>query len=333
MVYMKHTVLITGGAGYVGSALVPALLREGYAVKVLDLYLYGKEVLEGVRGHPDLEEIEGDIRDQRLLREVLPGCNSIIHLACISNDPSFELDPALGKSINLDAFRPLVEIAKESGVKRFVYASSPSVYGVQDVPEVTEESPVAPITDYARFKADCEVILREYASPDFTIVTLRPATVCGYAPRQRLDVIVNILTNQAVHNRVIKVFGGSQKRPNIHIADVVDAYLFMLSLPTEKIANKIYNVGRDNQTVLELAHMVKDIVGPDVRLEMVPTPDHRSYHMSSALIERELGFHCKRSIADAVRDLVSAFQQGLLPNSLTDSRYFNIKRMQEVHLH
>ncbi len=330
---MKQTVLVTGGAGYVGSVLVPTLLRAGYAVKVLDLYLYGKEVFDGVRGNPDLTEIQGDIRDQELLKKSLQGCDSVIHLACISNDPSFELNPVLGRSINLDAFRPLVEISKSSGVKRFIYASSPSVYGVQDVAEVTEESPVLPITDYARFKADCEVILRDYpSSSDFTAVTLRPATVCGYGPRQRLDVIVNILTNHAYHNRVIKVFGGDQKRPNIHIADVVDAYLFMLAQPSEKIADRVFNVGCDNQTVLEIAQMVQGIVGPDVKLEMVPTPDHRSYHMSSALIERELGFRCKRTIADAVRDLVNAFEKGLLPDSMHQSRYFNIKRMQEVNL-
>ncbi len=329
---MKQTVLVTGGAGYVGSVLVPKLLSEGYAVKVLDLYLYGDDVLASSKGNPDLEEIRGDIRDLPLLERVLPGCDAVIHLACISNDPSFELNPSLGKSINLDAFRPLVECSKKHGVTRFVYASSSSVYGVKEVPNVTEEMSLEPMTDYSRFKADCEHILAEYASPDFTTVTLRPATVCGYSPRQRLDVIVNILTNHAVHNRTIKVFGGEQKRPNIHIQDMVDAYLLVLGLSREKVAGNIYNVGSENHTVMELANMVKSIVGDDVTLEVVPTDDNRSYHISSAKIERELGFRCTRTIRDAVRDLADAFSTGLLPDSMTASRYFNIKRMQEVHL-
>src|SRR6201987_3270745 len=146
-------VLVTGGAGYVGSALVPVLLQAGYKVKVLDLYLYGEDVLAAVRGNPNLEEIKGDIRDRGLLKKVVPGCDSVIHLACISNDPSFELDPELGKSINYDAFRPLVRAAKAAGVERFAYASSSSVYGIKDAPEVTEELSLEPLTDYSKFKA------------------------------------------------------------------------------------------------------------------------------------------------------------------------------------
>jgi len=190
-----------------------------------------------------------------------------------------------------------------------------------------------PLTDYSRYKALCEEVLLRYQSPDFTTVIVRPATVCGYSPRQRLDVIVNILTNHAVNTGQIKVFGGDQKRPNIHIQDMVDLYLLLLELPDARIAGKIYNAGYENYTVRQLAEKVRDVVGPDrVKLITVPTNDPRSYHISSEKIARELGFRPKHTIEDAVRDLVQAFADGRLPNSMTDSRYFNIKRMQEIHL-
>ncbi|TSC80435.1 MAG: nucleoside-diphosphate-sugar epimerase [Candidatus Peregrinibacteria bacterium Gr01-1014_25] len=329
---MKETVLVTGGAGYVGSLLVPRLLREGYRVRVLDMYLYGDEALEGARGNPNLEEVRGDIRDRDLLRRALAGCDVVIHLACISNDPSFELNPALGKTINLDAFEPLVQEAVHAGVQRFIFASSASVYGVKDVENVTEDMPLEPLTDYSKYKAMCEGILARYQSPDFTTVTLRPATICGYAPRQRLDVVVNILTNHAYHHRKINVFGGEQKRPNLHIADMVDAYMLMLTAPANRIAGKVYNVGGENHTVHELAEIVRGVVGDDVTMETVPTDDPRSYHISSAKIAAELGFRPSRSIADAAHGLVEAFEKGLLPNAMTDARYFNIKRMQELNL-
>jgi nucleoside-diphosphate-sugar epimerase len=330
---MAKNVLVTGGAGYVGSVLVPRMLERGYKVKVLDLYIYGDHVLNSVKDHPNLEQIQGDIRDQALLRRVLPGCDTAIHLACISNDPSFELDPELGRSINFDAFTPLVEIARDSGVSRFIYASSSSVYGVKEVENVTEEMPLEPLTDYSKYKALCEEVLLRYQSPDFTTVIIRPATGCGYSPRQRLDVIVNILTNHAVNRGKIKVFGGEQKRPNIHIQDMVDVYLMLLELPDEKIAGKVYNAGYENHAVRELAEIVQRVVGPDkVEMVTVPTDDHRSYHISSEKIARELGFRPKHTIKGAVHDLVRAFADGLLPNSMTDSRYFNTKRMQELNL-
>lgn len=329
---MKQTVLVTGGAGYVGSALVPQMLDHGYRVKVLDLFIYGEEVFDDVRQHPDLELVRGDLRDQALLRTILPGCETVIHLACISNDPSFELNPELGKSINYDAFEPLVQISQAAGVKRFIYASSSSVYGVKDAPNVTEEMALEPLTDYSKYKALCEEVLLRYQSPTFTTVIIRPATVCGYAPRQRLDVIVNILTNHAVNTSKIKIFGGDQLRPNIHIQDMVDLYLLLLDVPAEKIAGRIFNAGYENHKVRELADMVRGNVGSDVVLETVPTDDNRSYQISSAKIARELGFTPSHTIDEAVRDLVAAFRAGKLPNSMQDPRYFNIKMMQKIDL-
>ena len=254
-------VLITGGAGYVGSVLVPKLLRAGYEVKVIDLYLYGDHVLDEVKHHPNLEQIKGDIRNRDLLEKIMPGCDAVIHLACISNDPSFELDPGLGKSINYDAFLDLVDVAKENGVKRFIYASSSSVYGIKETENVTEDLPLEPLTDYSKYKALCEEVLLEKREPGFVTLILRPATVCGYSPRLRLDLTVNILTNHAVNNGKITVFGGEQKRPNIHIEDMTDLYVKCLEYPDQAIDGKIFNAGYENHKVKEIAEMVQMLLG------------------------------------------------------------------------
>jgi nucleoside-diphosphate-sugar epimerase len=325
-------VLVTGGAGYVGSALVPKLLGAGHRVSVLDLFLYGREVLDGVRGNPSLREINGDLRDPAAVARALVGCDALIHLACISNDPSFELDPGLGKSINYDCFRPLVRAAKRAGVRRFIYASSSSVYGVKREPEVVEDLPLEPLTDYSKYKAMCETVLAEERRSGFITCTLRPATVCGYAPRQRLDVVVNILTNLAINQRRIRVFGGDQKRPNLHIDDMCGIYLRLLELPDEKIDGQVWNVGYENHTLMRLAEIVRSVVDPNLPIEVVPTDDHRSYQVSSKKIARDIGFRPARTIEDAVRDLKGAFDEGRLPDSLENPRYFNIKMMQKVKL-
>jgi len=329
MTIKQNQIYITGGAGYVGAVLVPKLLEEGHKVTVLDLMIYGEDVIPK---HPNLTMIKGDIRDLALLKKTIPAHDAVIHLACISNDPSFELNPNLGKSINLDAFEPLVQISQQAGVERFIYASSSSVYGVKEEKNVHEGMSLEPLTDYSKFKADCEKILAKYQTPDFTTVTIRPATVCGYSPRQRLDVVVNILTNLAFHRREISVFGGKQLRPNIHIADMVDAYLVVLKASKEKIAGEIFNVGTENQSVLELAQTVQTVMGDDVKLVATPTNDNRSYHISSQKIADTLGFVPSHTIAEASRDIKNALEKGLLPNSLNDERYFNIKRMQNIEL-
>jgi nucleoside-diphosphate-sugar epimerase len=325
-------VLVTGGAGYVGAVLVPQLLARGYHVRVLDLYLYGDDVLQAVSSNPGLEQIKGDIRDRALLERVIPGCDAVIHLACISNDPSFELDPTLGKSINYDAFFDLVSIAKNSGVKRFIYASSSSVYGIKNDDQVTEELALEPLTDYSKYKALCEEVLLKAQAPGFTVVVLRPATVCGYSPRLRLDLTVNILTNYAVNSGKITVFGGAQKRPNIHIADMADVYIRLLEAPDAQVSGKVFNAGYENHTVSQLAEMIRTVVGRSTEIVTTPTNDNRSYHISSDKIRRELGYVPQHTIEDAARDLVDAFKAGLIPNSMSDIRYYNIKTMQALQL-
>ncbi len=322
-------IFITGGAGYVGSKLVPKLLSLGHEVTVFDLMIYGENVLDR---HINLVKVNGDIRNENLLKKMIPGHEVVLHLACISNDPSFELNPHLGKSINLDAFEPLVQISRKSKVNKFIYASSSSVYGIKSEKNVTEDMKLEPLTDYSKYKADCEKILNKYSADDFIVTTLRPSTVCGYARRQRLDVVVNILTNHAYHNREITVFGGSQLRPNIHINDMVDSYISLLRAPISKINGEIFNVGFKNQTVNELANDVKTVIGKDVKIFNTKSDDNRSYHVSSEKIKNILGYTTNFTIRDAVNDLKNAFENKLLTNSFDNEKYFNIKMMQSINL-
>jgi len=321
-------VLVTGGAGYVGSRLVPKLLDAGYEVSVLDLFIFGEDIFADLCDSPGLTEVKGDLRNLADVTRALAGCDAVVHLACISNDPSFDLDPALGRSINFDCFRPLLRAAKAAGVQRFIYASSSSVYGIKSDPEVTEDLPLAPLTDYSKYKALCERVLAEEREPDFVTVTLRPATVCGYAPRLRLDLTVNILTNLAVNTGRITVFGGEQLRPNLHVEDMTNLYLMLLDAPDHLVDGKIWNAGYDNLKVREIADMVRGKVGDNVEIVVTPTNDHRSYHVSSQKIRRDLGFTPRHTVEDAIVDLKRAFDGGKVPNAMIDDRYYNIKRMQ-----
>jgi nucleoside-diphosphate-sugar epimerase len=225
-----------------------------------------------------------------------------------------------------------VKVSKDAGVKRFIYASSSSVYGIKAEPNVHEDLALEPLTDYSKYKAMCEEVLMKERTPGFTTLIVRPSTVCGYSPRLRLDVVVNILTNNAVNTRKIKVFGGGQMRPNLHIDDMVRLYLDALKWEASAIDGKIYNVGYHNFKVLEIAEKVRSVIGPDIEIITTPTDDNRSYHVSSERIRRELGFEAKKSLEDAVQDLQNAFRANLIPNSMTDDRYYNIKRMQRIKL-
>jgi len=297
--------------------------------------LYGAE---GLPSHPRLTVIEGDIRDLPHYTRSIAGAAAVINLACISNDPSFELDPGLSRSINFDCFEPMVKATVEAGVQRYIYASTSSVYGVSEAPEVTEDHPLVPISDYNKYKGLSEPFLLKYQSPTFTTVIIRPATVCGYSPRMRLDLTVNILTNHAVNKRKITVFGGAQKRPNIHIEDVTDLYVELLEMPAQKIAGQVFNAGYENFTVAQLAEQVKSVVEQEfpelapIPIVTTPSDDMRSYHVSSRKIAEHLGWQPKRSIEDAVRDLCRAMRDGRLPNSFDDDRYYNVRTVKRLAL-
>jgi nucleoside-diphosphate-sugar epimerase len=325
-------VLAVGGAGYVGSALVPKLLDAGHTVTVLDLYLYGEDVFGGYAQHERLRKVKGDMRDPATVAAALAGTEAVIHLACISNDPSFDLNPELGKSINFDCFRPLVRAAKAAGVRRFIYASPSSVYGIKDEENVTEDLALKPLTDYSKYKALCEEVLMEEREAGFVTVILRPATVCGYARRLRLDLAVNILTTHAVVNGTIRVFGGSQRRPNIHIEDMSDLYVLALQYDDRSIDGLIFNAGYENVPVMGLAEMVRSAVDPSIRILVEPTADLRSYHISSERIYRHLGFKPRYTIAHAVTGIRNALLDGRVLDPLDNPLYYNIKLMKQVGL-
>lgn len=331
-----NSVLVTGGAGYCGSSLVPKLLNDGYKVTVYDTLFFGEYFLP--KDNANLNIIKGDIRDIKSFSNAVKGHDAVLSLACISNDASFELDEKLSTSINLDAFEPMVIAAKSAGVKRFVYASSSSVYGISDAPDVTEEHPLIPLTLYNKYKGMCEPLLNRLGASDFTVTTFRPATVCGYAPRLRLDLSVNILTNHAVTNNKITVFGGDQLRPNLNVQDYVDVCRLLLSAPHQLVHQDVFNVGYQNMSIMDIAHLVRKVVleefpdRPTIDIVATPTEDNRSYHINSDKIFRVLGFKPKYSIEDAIRSLCDAFRKGLITESMVNDWYYNIRTMKKLNV-
>lgn len=319
-------VLVTGGCGYVGSLLIPHLLAEGHQVVCYDNQYFGRAFLP--EDNENLYMVKADIRDITSFRWSLKGVDSVIHLACLSNDYCCQLDEELSTEINYNAFEPLVITAKHEGVKRFIYCSSSSVYGVSDAPDITEDHPLVPLTLYNKYKGMCEPLLWKHQTPEFTCVTIRPATVCGYAPRMRFDLTVNVMTLHAILKGKITVFGGKQKRPNLHIKDMVDVYKLLLKAPKEKIAGETFNVGRQNMTVLQIAELIQQTVFhsgfPMPDIEVTESQDTRSYHVNSDKIAKVLGFTPKYSVADAIRDMCVRFKDGYWKDGLTNPWYTNV---------
>jgi nucleoside-diphosphate-sugar epimerase len=320
-------VVVTGGAGYIGAVLVPELLEEGWRVTVLDRFIFGEEPLRPVLDHPRLSRVRGDIRDPEVVHAILcQEVDAVIHLAAISNDPSAELDPGVTRSINGEACRLVMTEAKRCGVARFLYASSASVYGIKETPDVTEELELEPITLYARCKADGEAVLEELADDAFVGVTVRSATVCGDSPRLRLDLTINLLTDQALRLGWIRVFGGTQQRPNIHVRDLTRFYRILLDADPAVVNGEAFNVCHRNDSVMGLAEMIRDEVDPGLEIRTEPTDDLRSYHLSNGKAREVLGFEPEQELVEAVRELEKRYESPLEPDAGGDW-YRNVRWM------
>ena len=321
-------VLLVGGGGYVGVELQRLLAESNYQVRVLDTFWYpsGKWDLADGNFVNSIEYIEGDIRDKEVVRKALHGVDACIHLACISNDPSYELNPDLAKSINFDSFVMFVSEINKSSVKKFIYASSSSVYGVKEEENVTEDLICEPLTDYSKYKVMCEDIALNNVSSEIYLTIVRPSTVCGYSRRQRFDLVVNILTLSALTNSLINVDGGDQFRPNLHIKDMIASYKLLLETNPKIIDRKIYNIAGENLTVMGIAEKVKSQMQSSCEIQIIPVLDQRSYRVSGEKIELEIGFIPKYSVDEAISDLKQAFYSNKYL-TLKSDMYYNIKQM------
>jgi len=305
-------ILVTGACGYKGTVLVPKLLARGHQVTAFDLMWFGNFL----QPHPDLTVINGDVRNIEQLN--LDGIDAIIHLSSVANDPCGDLDPKLTWEISALATMQLADKAVRKGVKRFIYASSGSVYGVKDEPQVTEDLELKPISEYNKTKMVGERVLLSYRD-DMVVQILRPATVCGYSPRMRLDVSVNMLTMQALTKGRITVFGGAQTRPNIHIDDITDAYVFLLENPQHQ---GVFNAGFENISILDIARMVSEYVPSEIVVS--ESNDPRSYRVNSDRL-LATGFRPRKAVRDAIKEIIEAHKSGLLKD---EDRFYNLKWMQ-----
>lgn len=308
--------LVTGSCGYKGHVLVPKLLDRGYEVVALDIMWFGNYL----QPHPKLTIVKADIRDIDSIS--LDGFDGIIHLSSIANDPCGDLDPKLTWEVSALATMQLADKARRKGVKRFIYASSGSVYGIKEESQVTEDLELKPISEYNKTKMVAERVLLSY-SDDMSVQIVRPATVCGYSPRMRLDVSVNMLTMQALSKGKITVFGGMQTRPNVHIEDITDIYLHLIDHPE---VTGIYNAGFENISILDIAHLVTKHV--PVEIVVTESEDPRSYRVNSDKL-LATGFKPKKGVEDAIREIIEKYRAGELKDE--DSSY-NLKWMQKTVL-
>lgn len=309
-------IFVTGGCGYKGTVLVPKLLARGDSVVVLDTMWFGNYLTP----HPNLTIIKGDVRDSHAVD--LSGVDAVIHLSSVANDPCGDLDPKLTWEISALATMQLADKAVRQGVKQFIYASSGSVYGIKEEEQVTEDLELEPISEYNKTKMVSERVLLSYADK-IMVQIVRPATVCGYSPRMRLDVAVNLLTMQALSKGKITVLGGDQTRPNIHMQDITDVYLFFLD---HQEATGVFNAGFENISILDIAKLVTKYV--DVEIEIKESSDPRSYRVNSDRLLMA-GFKPKKTVEDAIREVIVKFRDGSLAD---EDRYYNLRWMQNTVL-
>ena len=325
-------IFITGGGGYIGARLVPYLLKKKFFVSVYDTFYFGNTL----KKNKNLQVIKGDIRNTKKLKKHCKNHDIFLHLACISNDTSFQLNEKLSKTINFDAFEPMVIAAKDSNIKRFIYASTSSVYGISKKKNVRENHKLLPLTLYNKYKGMCEPLLIKHTTDNFEGVIFRPATVCGYSPKMRFDLSVNILTNFAYNKKIIKVFGGNQLRPNLHIQDYCDVVLRLINAPSKKIKNQIFNVGNQNMSINNIANLVKNTIQKKykTKIEIIRTQsnDNRSYHINSDKIYRVLKFKPKKDIKDAILEICDGFEKKKIKNSFKNLNFFNVQKLKKLNV-
>jgi nucleoside-diphosphate-sugar epimerase len=327
-------ILVTGGFGYVGSRLTPYLLELGHTVRVLDLMLYTNSGLEDLKKNPKYSEfknrfelVTGDMRDQDVVRTAVKGMDTVIHLAAISNDPTGDIDEVLTRQCNFDSVGLLLSLGKEAGVQRFINASSSSVFGIKNDPDVTEKLEPEPITYYSRYKMLSEWLVVCASSPDFCTVNVRPATVCGYSPRQRFDLTVNKLTADAIRKRIITVHGGEQRRPNVGITDMINLYGILTQADAKLINGRTFNFGFENHKVIDIAKIIQsELKDLNVEIKVTDTLDKRDYHISSEKIVKVLGYKPVSSIRQEVANLRKVLEAGGFPD-IDAAEHYNMKFM------
>lgn len=323
-------ILITGGAGYIGSVLTSKLLKLGFEVVVLDALFYTDIGISVVADHPSLRLVPGDIRDRAARQTSLANVECVIHLAALANDPSAELDTTITRQINLNSYPVLLDESIRAGVQRFINLSSIAVYGVNYYNNVTEDEPLNPLTEYARCKAKSETMVKQYNTDKFTTVSLRCGTVCGWSPRMRFDLCANTLAAYAISQKKLTVWGGAQKRPQIHIDDVTDFLVQLISVPAAKIGGRIFNAAGYNTTVQEIAETIKDVLDGNLELTNGPARnDERTYHVSSERIAGELGLRTKKTIKDAVVEIQNAYRNSWWTNPDAPI-YHNVQQMKAM---
>jgi nucleoside-diphosphate-sugar epimerase len=310
--------LVTGGCGFVGTVLTKQLLLDGHQVTVVDTQWFGNYLAP----HPHLTVLRQDVRNVDKIP--LQGVEAVIHLANIANDPGVELNPTLSWEVNVLATQQLADRAARAGVGQFIFASSGSVYGVKDDPQVTEDMELVPISAYNKTKMVAERVLLSY-TPNMQIHCIRPATVCGYSPRMRLDVSVNMLTMQALKNGRMTVFGGDQTRPNIHIRDMVDVYRHFLECP--RLPSGCYNAGFENISILEISQLVAARVPSEIVVSA--SNDPRSYRQNSDKL-MATGFVRRASVATAIGDVIEKFRSGEL---VDNDQCYTVRWMKHLNLH
>lgn len=312
-------ILITGACGYVGSSLTPYLLAKGHNIKAVDTEWFGNNL----NTHPNLQFTKIDIRD--LDRSFFEDIEVVIHLANIANDPSVELNPNLSWEVNVLATQKLADNAVREGVRQLIYASSGSVYGVKDEPDVTEDLELVPISVYNKTKMVSERVTLSYADK-MKIHNIRPATVCGWSPRMRLDVSVNMLTFQALKNKKITVFGGSQVRPNIHIQDMIRVYSHFIE-NTDQIDSGNFNAGFENISILDIAEMIVSQIPAEIIVS--ESNDPRSYRQNSDKL-LSTGYSNEFSVQHAIKEVIKKYNSGKLKER---DEYFTVKTMKALDLH